>query len=109
MAARLLATGLLAACLLFPVVGRATESLTEDASTGVNSATVMFSPIPVLPAVGMSMKTARELLRFESMEEQLVGGACGMLQILTNEDESIRVIGVGGVVTSVNDSGNQRK
>lgn len=56
-----------------------------------------------MPEIGMPMSIARELLFGQNMKEQLIGGACGMLEVLSSEDNSIRIIGVGGVVTSVSE------
>jgi len=100
---------LLSASLLWPLASLATESDSEEATPGATSAAPSSSAIPVIPSVGMTMKAARDLLQFETTNERLIGGGCGMLQILTNEDESIRVIGVGGVVTSVNNSNHQKR
>jgi len=84
-------TFLLLASLLFPVTGLSTELIAEETPASANSNNVKTDVIPELPAVGMTMKAARDLLKLETTNERLIGGGCGMLQILTNEDESLRV------------------
>ncbi len=51
--------------------------------------------------VGMPIEQAIELLGGNPDSETEVGGACGMLDILTWDENGTRIISVGGTVTSI--------
>ncbi|UCH46690.1 MAG: hypothetical protein JSU95_11265 [Betaproteobacteria bacterium] len=55
--------------------------------------------------VGMSLEEALELLGKDPDSESEIGAACGMLDVLTWDDEGTRLISVDGTVTSIYESG----
>lgn len=60
--------------------------------------------------VGMSLEEALELLGKNPDSETEIGAACGMLDVLTWDEEGTRLISVDGTVTSIfeaNKSENQ--
>lgn len=50
---------------------------------------------------GMPVETAIALLGREPDLSQEIGAACGMLEIMTWQDENVRLVTTGGSVTSV--------
>jgi hypothetical protein len=51
--------------------------------------------------VGMSLEEALELLGKDPDSESEIGAACGMLDVLTWDDDGTRLISVDGTVTSI--------
>jgi len=76
-------------------------ALPENSSANKSSSSLNADGSNPLPRIGMSMETVRQLLTDKNTNEELIGGACGMLEVISSDDNSLRVIGVGGVVTSV--------
>ena len=56
--------------------------------------------------VGMSLEEALELLGKAPDSESEIGAACGMLDVMTWDDEGTRLISVDGTVTSIYESEN---
>ncbi len=54
--------------------------------------------------VGMSLEEALELLGKDPDSESEIGAACGMLDVLTWDEEGTRLISVDGTVTSIHDT-----
>ena len=54
----------------------------------------------------MSLEEALELLGKAPDSESEIGAACGMLDIMTWDDEGTRLISVDGTVTSIYESEN---
>ena len=59
--------------------------------------------------VGMPIELAIELLGGDPDSETEVGGACGMLDILTWDEDGTRIISVDGTVTSIVEDGTRRQ
>jgi hypothetical protein len=59
--------------------------------------------------VGMPIEQAIELLGGDPDSETEVGGACGMLDILTWDDDGTRIISVDGTVTSIVEDGTRQR
>jgi len=58
--------------------------------------------------VGMPIEQAIELLGGDPDSETEVGGACGMLDILTWDEDGTRIISVDGTVTSIVEDGTRQ-
>ena len=59
--------------------------------------------------VGMPIEQAIELLGGDPDSETEVGGACGMLDILTWDEDGTRIISVDGTVTSIVKDGTRQR
>ncbi len=59
--------------------------------------------------VGMPVEHAIELLGGDPDSETEVGGACGMLDILTWDEDGTRIISVDGTVTSIVEDGTRQR
>lgn len=87
--------------------------VSEDRLLAMDSETVadeqMASEAPQSTArgleVGMSLKDALEVLGKAPDSESEIGAACGMLDVMTWDDEGTRLISVDGTVTSIYESG----
>ena len=59
--------------------------------------------------VGMPIEQAIELLGGDPDSETEVGGACGMLDILTWDEDGTRIISVDGTVASIVEDGTRQR
>lgn len=59
--------------------------------------------------VGMPIEQAIELLGGDPDSQTEVGGACGMLDILTWDEDGTRIISVDGTVTSIVEDGTRNR
>ena len=88
------------------VVADAQDSVTIDAALDTGSDG--FSEGSTLQ-VGMPIEQAIELLGGDPDSETEVGGACGMLDILTWDEDGTRIISVDGTVTSIVEDGTRQR
>jgi len=88
------------------VLADAQESATVE--TGLDSGSDGFSEGSTLQ-VGMPIEQAIELLGGAPDSETEVGGACGMLDILTWDEDGTRIISVDGTVTSIVEGANTQR
>jgi hypothetical protein len=58
--------------------------------------------------VGMSLEEALDVLGKAPDSESEIGAACGMLDVLTWEDDGTRLISVDGTVTSIFEGNNSK-
>jgi hypothetical protein len=88
------------------VLADAQDSVTIDAALDIGSDG--FSEGSTLQ-VGMPIEQAIELLGADPDSETEVGGACGMLDILTWDEAGTRIISVDGTVTSIVEGANEQR
>ena len=88
------------------VLADAQESATIE--TGLDAGGDGFSEGSTLQ-VGMPIEQAIELLGGDPDSETEVGGACGMLDILTWDEDGTRIISVDGTVTSIVEDGTRQR
>lgn len=88
------------------VVADAQDSVAVDAALDTGSDG--FSEGSTLQ-VGMPIEQAIELLGGDPDSETEVGGACGMLDILTWDEDGTRIISVDGTVTSIVEDGTGQR
>ena len=60
------------------------------------------------PEVGMSLAEALALVGAEPDSQEEVGAACGMLDVLTWDEDGTQIISVDGTVTSIVDRSRKR-
>ena len=89
--------------VLAPVAGAIAGDAPETPAGSVQAGEIVGDGLDqsLRPEVGMSLEEALALIGSSPDSEQEIGAACGMLDVLTWDEEGTKIISVDGTVTSI--------